>query len=805
MKNHTFTEDLLSKMTLDEKIVQVSCIMPIKICDGQEISLEKMKKEIPLGVGRITQFANVFVDGPKRIAKAYNEIQRYHIENTRLGIPVLMQNESAVGLNAADATIFPTPIGMAATWEPEMVEQVGRIIGDQAKAVGIRKCLSPVSDVARDARWGRVGETFGEDPTLVTAFSIAESKGIQGNDYGKRAISCAKHFMGYGASEAGNNCAVIHMGKKELKEVYGMPFAGMIHENDLQSVMVTYSEIDGLPMSINNEFVNHYLRDDLEFTGSAICDGQSIPFVHHTNGIGRSAEEIACRAAKVGIDADTPMTEYYSLLKNAIESGKLEEEVLDQLVRRVLNQKYELGLFEHPYVDEDKASEIFFNPEGNILSKKLAEKSMTLLKNEKHLLPLKDSYKSIGVVGPFADNITSIFGGYAYPSHLQGLYSAIYDYKYSMNGGFGEFYRTFMDMDKMAKLFKIDSKLSYEENLEKYLRNRFHFTSIYEHMKTEFINSDVSCFGIAEPDIDNDSLIEQAVNFSRDKDVIIVCAGEISGSGKNATSGEGKNTQSLKLPGIQSQLIQRLSKIGKPIVLVLLNGRGMEITEIEPFCQSILETYNAGPFGPEIIAKVLHGKINPCGKLPITFPRISAQCPIYYGFHTGSGYHSITQAIGLSDSGFNDTSMPLYCFGHGLSYTTFRLFDLKMDRIVNIDGQLHIEVSVENTGLYDGDEIVQIYFRTLNPSINRPFKELRAFKRVHLKIGEQKRLKFTIPIHALAYYNEEDEFVVEPADVQVNIGESSESIQLTDQFEIIGQTKKVLHERAFLFDVKEIE
>ncbi len=800
MKYHEFVEDLLKQMTIDEKIVQVSCIMPIVVLTGQEVDVEKLKKECPNGVGRMTQFANTFTDGPKAVAKAYNAIQKYHIEKTRLGIPVLMQNESAVGLNEADATIFPTPIGLASTWEPDLVYEMGKIISKQAKAVGIRKCLSPVADVARDSRWGRVGETFGEDPTLVSAFSVAESKGIQGDYYGDNVISCAKHFMGYGASEAGINCAVINLGEKELKEVYGMPFAAMIKLNDLQSVMVTYSEIDGIPMTINNKYVNGYLRKELGFTGSAICDGQSIPWVHHTNGIGKSKEDIAIRAAKVGIDADTPMTEYYKLLKKEIEEGRLDEEVLNNLVRRVLNQKYELGLFDNPYVDVDKIDENYNSYQDQEVSRLLSEKSMTLLKNKGAILPLKDKYRKIGLVGPFADVVSTIFGGYAYPAHVQSLFSAVYNYSNSMNGGFGGFYEKFMDLDAMAKYFEIDSHLSYDENLENFLRKRFGFISIYEAMKKCFTLSEIDiCKGYFDSE-NYDKDIENTLEKVKDDDVLVLCLGEITGFGKNATSGEGKNTQILSLPDKQCDLVFDLAKLGKPMILVLLNGRGLEITNIEPYFDAILETWYAGNHGPMSIAKTLHGDINPGGKLSITFPRYSSQCPIYYGFHTGSGYHSISKAMGLGDD-FNKNNEPLYCFGHGLSYTNFEYTNLLLkNKKVKADEDIVISFDVENTGSIAGEEVAQVYFRNVTPSINRPFRELRAFKRVNIEAGKTINIIVTIPVNSLAYYNEKNNFIVEPSHYEVYIGSSSEDIRLVSEFDIVGEVVDVSNKRKFLFD-----
>ena len=797
MKQHQFVEDLISKMTVDEKVQQLSCIMPLMVSYGEDVQEEKMKKMIPNGVGHMTQFSGVYMSGARSIARAANAIQKYHVENTRLGIPVMIQNESAAGLVAADATIFPVPIAMASTWQPGLVEGVGKTIQEQARAVGIVKCLSPVADVARDARWGRVGETFGEDPTLVSAMSVAEAKGLQGNNYGDQVISCAKHFMGYGASDNGYNCAEINIGRKELREVYGTPFAAMIKETDLQAVMVTYSEIDGQPMSINKEYMQNFLRKDLGFTGSAICDGGSIERVYNTNGVGRSKEAIAIKAAKVGIDADTPMTDFYYLLADAIKEGRCEEKVVDDILRRVLNQKYELGLFDNPYVDEDKAVEIFNKPEGNILSKEISEKSIVLMKNKDSILPLKDSYKKIGLIGPFANRVSTLFGGYAYPSMSEMYFSACYDLSGNMEGGFGNFFRELMDVEKMHELFGIQDNLSYTENFENYIKNRFGFEPLLKKMKEIFKESTIS-HAVGWTTIDEyEKNLQEAIEVAKNQDVLILCLGEVTGFGAGSDSGEGVNNPNLKLPGKQAQLIKELRKLGKPMILVLFNGRPLELTDIDDDVDAILDVWYPGPFGPEAISKVLHGDINPSGKLPVTFPRLSSQCPMFYGHKIGSGYRGIQE-----EGSFNRTNGPLYHFGHGLSYTSFEYSNLNVSKEVDVDGEVEISLTIKNIGNVKGADIPQIYFRTVNPTINRPILELRAFNRVELEPNEQKTIQFTVPVHALGYYNEDDEYVIEPADVKVFAGASSNDIKLESAFEIVGNTKEIMHEREYLFTVK---
>lgn len=798
MKQHAKIEELVKQMTLEEKIRQLSCCIPLLCADGENISDEKLKKMAGIGIGRMTQYASAFVSGPRMAARANNTIQKYHMENTRLHIPVLFQNESAAGLVAAGATIFPVPIAMASTFEPELLEKMGNVVQEQARAIGVKKCLSPVADVARDSRWGRVGETFGEDVTLVTAMSLSQAKGLQQEDYGKHVISCAKHFMGYGASENGINCAEINMGEKQLKEVYGTPFAAMIQETDLQSVMVTYSEIDGHPMSINKEYMQDYLRDELGFTGSAICDANSIPGCNQENGIGNDTLDVAIMAAKVGIDADTPVTQIYDKLVDAVNDGRLDEKYIDAMVLRVLNQKEDLGLFDNPYVDEEKAVEIYAKPEGNELSSLMSEKEVSLLKNENGLLPLKDDHKDIALIGPFAHRLSTLFGGYAYPSFLEMLVSAVYDIDAPMEGGFSSFFRQMMNVKEMHEALGIDNNYSYEENVENILRNKYNLNTLKDCMEELFKNS-VIHYAKGYETLDNfEDQLSQAKEAAERSDVIVLCLGEITGFGKDATSGEGINNPDLRLPGKQEQLVHELAKLGKPMVLVLFNGRALELSGIVDEVDSILEVWYPGPFGGNAIAKVLHGDLNPGGKLPITFPRISAQCPIYYAHHARSGYRSLRKM----PEGMNNTMTPLFPFGHGLSYTTFAYDNLSVNEKVEMDGKVNVSFDVTNTGEVEGDEVPQVYFRVVNPSLTRPVRELRAFDRVTLKPSETKHVEFEIDAHVLGYYNIEKKFVLEPAKYEVYVGTSSDETPLKGGFELVGKTTDISKDRKYLFTVK---
>lgn len=791
-------KELLSKMTVEEKVAQLSCTLPLTLMKGGKVQESLLKKDVGTGVGRMTQFAAGFLDGAVSAAEEYNKIQKHMIENTRLGIPALIQNETAAGLVAPNASIFPVPIALASTWQPELAEDMGNIIRDQAKAIGVRQCLSPVADVARDARWGRVGETFGEDTTLVTQFSIAKTKGLQGENYGDNVISCAKHFMGYGASEAGVNTAVINLGAKELFEVYGTPFAGMIKEANLQCVMVTYSEIDGLPMSVNEHYMKKVLREDMEFDGSAICDALSISKAHNDNDIEKDEKSIAIRALKTGIDADTPITSAYHNLVEAVKNGEVSEEVLDLSVGRILKHKFDLGLFEQPYVDIEHTKEVYSSTKGDQVSKSIAQKEITLLKND-GILPLKEG-KKIALIGPFANRTSILFGGYAYPSFLEMMFWSC-DYGKSKMEGVGEVFDKLIDKDYVRKKLKIKKERSYEENLESYLKETYQVKSLYEEMIQNDVN--VQYARGCSNEENNDLQMEEAVKIANDSDVILVTLGEVTGFGKEATSGEGINNYDLNLPGNQEKLLQKLCETGKPVVLILFNGRPLSIPYATDHCSAIVEVWYPGLYGPEAINQVLWGKTNPGGKLPITFPRSSGQCPIYYSHKASSGYRPVNFDLKQINLIKESNNAPLFHFGHGLSYTSFTYKNIAADSFVIIGEVLKVSMTIQNSGKYKGDDVVQVYTHIKGASVSRPVMELKAFKRVTLDVKEEKNLVFEIDTRSLGYFNKENEYVVEPREMQIMIGSSSIDIRLETNINICGEEKQILHDRVYSFQAYE--
>lgn len=788
-------KDLLAQMSVEQKAMQLSCVIPSIVLDKGVFDEEKAIKEMPKGVGRMTQFASGFADGPVQAAKGYNAIQKYIIEKT--GVPAIIQNESSSGTVAAEGTIFPVPIALASTFEPELSYEMGKVIGDEGKAIGVHAMMSPVADVNRDARWGRVDETFGEDPLVCARFTSEEVRGIQGDDYTKRCAALAKHWVAYGASEAGTNCATINISPKEIFEVYATPFAAAIKEHDMQSIMVTYSEIDGRPISVNDEYTQKILREDLGFTGIAVCDGLSIPRVIETQGMFASKEELAGAALKAGIDADTMFTTVYNHIVEGVEQGLVDLSDLDAAVLRTLQCREEMGLLDDPFVDPEKAQAVYDDPKADELSASIAQKSITLLKND-GVLPLKNDGKKIAVIGPFAEKLATFFGGYAYPAMMGSFLEMCVSPDVSVKmEGFQEIVEKMFDVPSMkAKMYKDPSK-SFAENFDDYLKESLGTLSLTDALKEALPNVEFVSYGESLNREDYKACIEEAKAIAKDVDVVILALGEVTGQGKDATSGEGVNNPDLSLPFHQQELVEAIHELSIPSVLVLFNGRPLALGETEPLVNAIVEAWYPGPAGGKPVANVLSGAFNPQGHLPCTFPRISAQCPLYYGHKTGSGYINIKQEPEGS------VMQPLYPFGYGLSYTTFKIDGLSNDEAVDTGNSFKVRFDITNTGNVAGSDVVQVYTHSKCPTINRPIKELRGFKQVHLEPKETKTIEFTFDTRQFGYYNAKNEFVIENRPQEIFVGDQSTEIACKGEIQFTGDVKEILHDRVFDFKVVE--
>jgi beta-glucosidase len=812
-------KDLLECMTLEEKVAQLCCILPNMLIGKKTPDPKLLNQHMHNGLGRITQFSMFFWNSPVEIAKFANAIQKWVAENTRLGIPLLFQNEVLNGFLAVGATNFPTPINMASAWRPDLVGEAATIIREEMRAVGVRKGLAPVVDLSQDPRWGRVYETYGEDPYLNAVNGTAFAHGLQTDNLQNGVISCAKHFLGYSISQGGINQAAIHIGQRDLYEKFAYPFEAMIHEAGLRSVMCTYSEIDGIPVSVNRAILRDLLRDKMGFQGSAICDGSSIELCVEQQHVCRDMKEAAIMALEAGLDADTPVTVAFHHLVEAVQEGLVKMAVLDEAVSRVLTGKFELGLFENPYVDEGKVLDVFSSPSGKRISRQIADESIILLKNENDLLPLGRAMRSIAVIGPHADSLRSLFAGYSMPASLEMLKGFVKgmagkkkdkEEKATMAGVTDALKKTNtpdgkkkpQDIGQIMGLFTKVGKILLKD-MDTFIQNSYHSVSLKAIIE-EYVSDETKVVYEKGCSVVDESKkgFNKAVRAAKRSEVVILALGDKSGW-KDSTSGEGQDRSDLNLPGVQEELLKAIVKTGKPVVLILLNGRPLTIPWAAEHVPAILETWIPGQEGARAIGSVLFGEVNPSGKLPVTLPRSVGQVPIYYNHKMGSSYSKTNMGFFEHKGYNNEPSTPLYPFGFGLSYTKFAYHDLQITpHDPTTDGEVAITCTIENTGSRYGDEVVQLYLHDCEAHVTRPVKELKGFQKVSLKPGQSCKVTFIVPVSLLGFYNETMQFVVEPGKIDVLIGSSSEDIRLAGMFTLCGPTQNVMGKRAYLSKAK---
>ncbi len=789
-------KDLMGKMTLDEKVAQLCAVLPQMLLKEGEVSEALLEEYLGKGLGRIPQFPMPFHRDARQIGNAYNAIQKYALEKTRLGIPVMAQVECLNGVVAVDATAFPSPIAVASTWEPRRVRAMGHTIGRQMRAmVNGANALAPVVDLARDARWGRVYETFGESSYINAQFGMEMVRGLQHDgNLAKGVQSCAKHFLGYSATQAGLNSAPVMAGSREIYEDFGKPFEAMIQKAGLQSVMCTYSEIDGTPVSFSPEILRDLLRGKMGFTGSAICDGGSIERACFTQHAAADLKEAAVLALKAGLDADAPRTEAFVFLPEAVREGLIGESYVDEACARVLTQKFQLGLFDSPYVDVEALRENISTIEDRALSLELSRKSLILLKNRDRLLPLNKNIKSLAIIGPHANSIIDLFGGYTFPSMLEAVTDR--DSGFSMLGVNEALAAT--DGGKEEKGRTIPPTA-----VDSYCKSKYGVNSLVEEIGKRAAEGSVAYAKGCHIDDDDTSLFGEALRVAGEADVIVMTLGGKSGWTNRATSGEGRDRTCLDLPGVQEKLLKEVKALGKPVVLVLFHGRPLSINWAAENADAILDVWFPGPYGGQSIAEALFGEINPGGKLPVSIPRSSGQCPIYHDHKWGAGYRRDTGgATGLEKlfgGGYTDIpSDPLYHFGYGMSYTEFAYPGAGLSgREVPSDGAVSVTAVVENVGDVTGDEVVQFYIRDREARVTRPAMELVGFQRVTLAPGEKCEVVMDLPMSQLGFLNENREFVVEPGNMDIMVGSSSDRIHHTLSFAITGEIKPLAGIRSY--------
>ena len=737
--------DLVSRMTLQEKVGQLRCTLAWNYytIKGKNVEpSELFKKDIAEGqIGMLwgTYRADPWTQKslengltPELAAKAGNALQKYVIEHTRLGIPLFLAEEAPHGHMAIGTTVFPTGFGMAATWNPALIEKTGEVIGQEIRLQGGHISYGPVLDLAREPRWSRVEETMGEDPVLAGELGAAMVKGLGGGILSKpySTIATLKHFIGYGTTEAGQNGGITIAGARELQESFLPPFKKAINAGAL-SVMTSYNSLDGIPSTCSKALLTDLLRTQWGFNGFVVSDLYSIDGIHGTHRVAETKQQAGVMALKAGVDADLGALAF-GRLEDAVQKGIVTEAEINVAVKRILKMKFEMGLFEHPYVDAAQAKQLVRSDNNKAVALQVAREVITLLKNQNHVLPLSKN-KKVLVCGPNADNVYNMLGDYTAPQE-EGNVKTI--------------------------LAGIRSKLP---------------ASQVTYVKGCAVR-DTTASNIAE-----------AVAAAKEADVVVVAVGGSSArdfktsykeTGAAVTDsktisdmdcGEGFDRATLTPLGHQMQLLKALKATGKPLVVVYIEGRPMDKSWAAQHADALLTAYYPGQEGGTAIADVLFGDYNPAGRLPVSVPANVGQIPVYYNKKPPMPHDYVEMS-----------ARPLYAFGYGLSYTTFKYEDLNIEETG--DTQFKVTFNVTNTGDMDGDEVVQLYLHDEFASTAQPMMQLKKFSRIFIPKGETKQVSFTLEAEDLEIVDQEMNHVVETGDFTVMIGPSSDNIILKATF-----------------------
>lgn len=742
------TADLLARMTLEEKAAQMVGVWQLKsetlVDDDGNFDLEKARRAFGAGhglgqVGRPSDAGGSGSGGggheplkgrdARQQAALTNAIQKFFVEESRLGIPVVFHEECLHGQAALGGTSFPQPIALGASWDPALVEALYAMTAEEARVRGTHQALTPVVDVARDPRWGRVEETFGEDPYLVTRLGLAAVRGFQGDGSfrnRKHLMATLKHFVAHGQPEAGQNCAPANVSMRELLEVFLPPFRAAV-EAGVVSLMASYNEVDGVPSHANRWLLRDVLRREWGFEGFVVSDYYAIWELNdrpdtHGHWVAADKKEACALAVRAGVNIELPEPDCYAHLVELVQEGTLAESDLDDLVGPMLLWKFRFGLFDDPYVDPAEAERIVASERNRELALRGARECITLLKNESGLLPLDAATGTIAVIGPNADR--ELLGGYSgVPKHvvtvLEGIRTRVGD----------------------------DARVLHAEGCR--------ITIGGSWVTDEVVPSD--------PEEDR-RMIAEAVEVARKADVVVLCIGANEQTDREAWSRKhmGDRT-SLALVGSQGELVRAMLDTGKPVVVLLFNGRPLAVPEIAERVPAVLECFYLGQETGHAVAEVLFGDHNPGGKLPITVPRSVGHLPAFYN-HKPSARRGYLW----------DDVTPLWAFGHGLSYTTFELANVRLEEdVIARDGRTRVLAELTNTGAREGAEVVQLYVRDLVSTVTRPVKELKGFAKVRLAPGETTTVAIDVGPEALAFHDIDMRYVVEPGEFALMVGTSS--------------------------------
>ena len=726
-KMDAFIADLMSKMTLEEKIGQLTLVAGGDISTGSAVS-ENIEQKIKSG--SIGSILNI----PFEVTLNAQELA---VNESRLKIPILFARDVIHGYS----TIFPIPLGMSCAWDPELIEKCARIAATEASANGVNMAYSPMVDIARDPRWGRIAEGAGEDPWLGSQIARAVVRGYQGDDLSREntIMACVKHFALYGAAEAGRDYNTVDMSRRRMYQEYLLPYEAAVKEG-AGSVMTSFNVVDDIPATGNKWLLTDLLRNEWGFNGFVVTDYTAInEMIQHGMG---DLQTVSILALKAGVDMDMVGEAFLKTLKQSLEEGKVTQKEIDQACRRVLEAKYKLGLFDDPfrYLNKERSTNEVLTPEHLGTAREIAAKSIVLLKNKNKILPLKKS-GTIAVIGPLADNKRDMLGTWAMTDKSDKVVTILEGIKKA--GG-----------KKVNVLYSKGANITDDPYLSNYIRSYF---PLMNEKKEKIISAE--------------EILSEALKTAGKADVIVAVLGE-----SEWMSGEAASRSNLDIPESQKNLLKALVKTGKPVVLVLVNGRPLTLTWEDEHVDAILETWAGGTEAGDAIADVLFGDYNPAGKLTATFPRSVGQIPLYYNhkntgrpFDPGSKWNS--KYIDIPNE-------PLYPFGYGLSYTTFDYSEIKLgNNELKGNETLTATITITNSGKYAGEEVVQLYIQDPVASISRPVKELKNFRKIFLQPGEKKDVEFTITTEDLKFYNIDLDYVWEPGEFIIHIGTNSRDVK----------------------------
>lgn len=723
-------KDLLERMTLDEKTAQLVGPFGLDEADGR-FSHEFVSKHFSDGISYIN--SHHALRNTRQTAEYINSIQKYLVEETRLGIPALGIGEGLHGFMANEATSFPQALGLASAWDPGLHEKVFGVVAHEMRVRGNQYALSPVLDLARDPRWGRTEETYGEDPFLVSRLGIAAVRGLQGKQFTgdeKHVLATAKHFAAHGQPEGGTNAAPANYSERIVREEFLAPFQAVVQEAGIGSVMASYNEINGIPSHINTWLLKDVLRGEWGFNGFVISDGWGVDDLYRLHAVASDQSDAALQAFTSGVDIE--LGRCFKTLADMVQDGQLDQAVLDQAVARVLKIKFALGLFENPYVNIEEAIRVTNCVDHKALALEAAQKSIILLKNEGNLLPLdKSRLKRLAVIGPNANEIR--LGGYSGNpgcgiSVLDGIREAAgsaIDVLYAKGCGITQ-------STSGARMWWEDAVIPPDPKMD-------------------------------------DQLMAEAISTAQKADLVVLVLGD---NEQTCREGWAENhlgdRDSLNLPGRQEELLQAVHKTGKPVVLLLLHGRPATINYAAENIPAILEGWYLGQAAGTAAANVLFGIVNPGGKLPISIPRSTGQIPAYY-------YHKPSARRGYLFT----SKEPLFPFGHGLSYTSFAYSNLQLSsQKISPSEHTILSVDVTNTGHRVGDEVVQLYIHDLiSQIVTRPVKLLKGFERIQLNPGETRTIQFQVGRQQLEFLDRNMQKTVEPGQFELMVGGSSVELQ----------------------------